>query len=167
MPTIWGLFSRKIGLKAVWSTVLIGFVAAYIIKFGLSVSRDGFLTEVALLRPLVEWIAAHSRIVDLTAGLIFPFLILVFLELFEKHEHRGWQRVMETRKAFAELPPLESSTLPGKMVAICLAMLAIVMGVLAVINREEAGILIALAIVLSAIAGGMYIFLRRADAKAN
>ncbi len=164
MPTIWGLFSRKIGLKAVWSTVLVGFVAAYIIKFGLSVSRDGFLTEIAMLRPLVEWIAAHSRIVDLTAGLIFPFIILVFLELLEKHEHRGWQRVMNTRKAFAELPALESSTLPGRMVAICLTMLAIVMGVLAVINRAEASILVTLAIVLLAIAGGMFVFLRRVDA---
>ena len=167
MPTIWGLFSRKIGLKAVWSTVLVGFVAAYIIKFGLSVSRDGFLTEVGFLLPLVEWIAAHSRIVDLTAGLIFPFIILVFLELLEKHEHIGWQRIKETRKAFAELPPLESSTLPGKMVAICLTMLAVVMGVLAAINREEAGILVALALVLAIISGSMYLFLRRADAKAN
>ena len=163
MPTIWGLFSRKIGLKAVWSTVLIGFVAAYIIKFGLSVSRDGFLTEVALLRPLVEWIAAHSRIVDLTAGLVFPFIILLCLELFEKHEHAGWQRVMNTQKTFAELPALKSSTLPGKMVAICLTMLAVVMGVLSVINREEAGILVTLSIVLLAIAGTMNVFLRRAD----
>ena len=106
-------------------------------------------------------------IVDLTAGLVFPFVILLCLELFEKHEHAGWQRIVETGKAFAELPPLESSTLPGKMVAICLAMLAVVMGVLAAINREEAGILVALSIVLVAIAGTMYLFLRQADKKGS
>tara|TARA_B100001123_G_scaffold444349_1_gene592916 strand:+ start:3059 stop:4786 length:1728 start_codon:yes stop_codon:yes gene_type:complete len=163
MPTIWGLFSRKIGLKAVWGTVLIGFVAAYVIKFGLSLSRDGFLTETAMLRPLVEWIAANSRIVDLTSGLVVPFFILLFLEIFEKHEHPGWSRIMDTKKKFEELPPVKSSALPGKMVVICLTMLAVVMGALSIINREQFGVLITLTIVLLAIAGTMYGFIRRAD----
>jgi Na+/proline symporter len=160
MPTIWGLFSRKIGLKAVWTTVLVGFVAAYLIKFGLSESKGGFLAGVGFLHPLVEWIAEHSRIVDRTAGLVVPFCILLFLEIFGKQEHPGWQRVMETRKTFEESTVAKSSTLPGRMVAICLALLAVLMGVLSVINREETGTLVAVTIVLLTIAGTMYRFNR-------
>jgi len=46
------------------------------------------------------------------------------------------------------------------MVAICLALLAVLMGILSVINREEAGTLVAAAILLLTIAGTMYRFNR-------
>ena len=161
MPSIWGLFSRKIGLKAVWTTVLVGFVAAYLIKFGLSESKGGFLAGVSFLRPLVEWIAEHSRIVDSVAGLVVPFCILLFLEVFRKKENPGWQRVMQTQKTFEESTLTNPSALPSRMVAICLALLAALMAILSVINREEAGTLVAIAIVLLSIACMMYLINRR------
>ena len=48
-------------------------------------------------------------------------------------------------------------------VAISLAVIAVLMAVLSFTNREEAGILVTLAIVLSAIGGILFFFLRRAD----
>jgi len=164
LPSVWGLFSKKIGLAAVWVTTIAGFVTAYLVKFALA--REGFLTEVEVLQPVVSWIAAHSRIADLLSGIVTPFLILSILELVQKNEHPGWKRAMKAKRAFHEEPVAKTYTLPGKMVAASLAVIAILMGSLSIINREGAGILVTFAIVLATIAGTLFVILRLADRRA-
>jgi SSS family solute:Na+ symporter len=161
LPSVWGLFSKKIGLTAVWVTTIAGFVTAYLVKFALA--NGGFLTEVALLEPIVSWIAENSRIADMLGGIVTPFLILMVLELVEKHENPGWARIIKLRKDFHEKPVLQAYTLPGKMVAIALVAIGILMTGLTFVDRKEAGVLIALALALFAIAGVLFVFLRKAD----
>ena len=161
LPTLWGMFSRKIGARTVWSTIVAGAIVAYIIKFALA--RGGFLTEVDAFQPLVQWIAANSRIVDLTAGIIFPLLILTVIEFTGKSEHPGWKRAEASQQSFHDLPAVESSTLPAKMVAISLAIISALMVVLAMLDREEAGVLIGLALVLAGIAGGTQWVVRKKE----
>ncbi len=161
LPSVWGLFSRKIGLTAVWVTTIAGFVTAYLVKFALA--SGGFLADVALLQPIVEWIAENSRVADLLGGIVTPFLILIVLELLEKHESPGWAKTSQLKQNFEEQPVLQAYTLPGKMVAIALVAIGVLMTGLTVIDRKEAGVLIGLAIVLFAIAGVLYHFLRKAD----
>ena len=163
LPTIWGLFSKKIGLKAVWATTLVGFVSAAVVKFGLN--NDGFLTGVGFLQPSAEWVGSHSRIADLTTGILVPLILLVILEVVEKHEHPGWQRVMESQQAFHESAALQSSHLPARMVAITLGVIAVMMTILSMINRAEGKILITFAVVLYAIGGTVFLLIRRADAQ--
>ncbi|MGY8718903.1 MAG: sodium:solute symporter family transporter, partial [Verrucomicrobiia bacterium] len=50
LPTIWGLFSRKIGMSAVWTTAIVGFLSALVVKFGFS--THGFLVDVSFLSSL-------------------------------------------------------------------------------------------------------------------
>ena len=161
LPSVWGLISKKIGLKAVWFTTVAGFVSAYIIKFALA--KGGFLADVDLLQPLVGWIAENRRIADLLVGVVTPFIILIFLELLGKHEHSGWERAQKAKRAFHEEPAVKVDSLPGKMVAISLVVIAVLMASLSLIDREQAGILVTLAFVLFAIAGVLTVFLRRAD----
>ena len=68
---------------------------------------------------------------------------------------------MQTQKTFEESTLANPSALPSRMVAICLALLAALMAILSVINREEAGTLVAIAIVLLSIACMMYLINRR------
>jgi len=161
LPSVWGLFSKKIGLTAVWVTTIAGFVTAYLVKFALA--NGGFLTEVSLLEPIVSWIAENSRIADMLGGIVTPFLILMVLELVEKHENPGWARIIKLREDFHEKPVLQAYTLPGKMVAIALVAIGILMTGLTFVDRKEAGVLIALALALFAIAGVLFVFLKKAD----
>ncbi len=80
LPAVWGLFSKKIGLTAVWVTTIAGFVTAYLVKFAFA--REGFLTGVEFLQPIVAWIAENGRVADMLVGIVTPFLILIALELF-------------------------------------------------------------------------------------
>lgn len=159
LPTIWGLFSKKIGMKAVWSTTLIGFVSAAVVKFG--ISNDGFLTGIAFLQPVVDFVNSHMRITDLMVGILVPFFVLAVLELIEKHEHPGWQRVMESKQTFHETEVAQASTLPAKMVTITLMMIAVVMALLAVFDRESGRVLITFALSLFAVAGTILFFIRK------
>ena len=158
LPTLWGIFSKKIGARTVWSTIIAGAIMAYVIKFGLA--REGIFTQIEMFQPLVEFIAANSRIVDLTAGILFPLFILTVIELLGKTEHPGWERVEESSRSFHDLPAATSSTLPAKMVAISLTVIAVLMVGLAIFDREEAGILVSLAVVLGLIAGALQYSIR-------
>ena len=161
LPSVWGLFSKKIGLTAVWVTTIAGFVTAYLVKFALA--NGGFLTEVALLEPIFSWIAENSRTADMLGGIATPFLILAVWELVGRQENPGWARIIKLRRDFHERPVLQAYTLPGKMVAIALVAIGILMTGLTFVDRKEAGVLIALALVLFAIAGVLFVFLKKAD----
>lgn len=120
LPTIWGLFSKKIGLKAVWITTLTGFACAVLVKFG------GNL--------LPDWIETNRRIAELSAGILLPFAILCILELLEKHEHPGWKRVTENSAHFQEQPTITASTLPTKLVGSTLLIIGLLMAFLALLD---------------------------------
>ncbi len=161
LPTIWGLFSKKIGIKAVWGTTLVGFLAAAIVKFGLA--TDGFLTEFSILQPVSEWVIEHQRIADLSSGILIPFFVLIVLELLSKREHPGWNRVEESKQAFHKTIAVNSSSLPAKMVAITLAAIAAVMAILALFDDSERSILFTFSIILLAIAGVTQYSIRKAE----
>ncbi|MDO6473350.1 hypothetical protein [Maribacter sp. 1_MG-2023] len=158
LPTIWGLFSKKIGIKAVWGTTIIGFISAVIVKFGLT--ENGFLAGSDFLGPLSDWVIANMRIADLTSGILVPFIVLVVLEFFEKNEHPGWARVQESQQKFSRIKSVQSSTMPAKMVMYALAILALVMIVLSFINMEETRILLSFAFMLIFISSGIYLIIR-------
>ena len=162
LPGMWGMFSRKIGTASVWFTIASGAVVAYLVKFVLA--REGFLTEVEAFAPLVELIAANSRLVDLTAGIVFPLLILSVLEFSGKKEHPGYARVQEFAKDFHEQSTAKSSDLPAKMVTVSLVIIAVLMLGLAAFDRAEAPVLGSLAVVLGAIAGIIHWSIKRKSA---
>ncbi len=155
LPTLWGLFSKKIGIKAVWSTTLIGFVSAGIVKFGLS--TDGFLTGFTFLNPISDWVITNMRISDLTSRILVPFTTLFFLEIFEKEEQSGWERIQTSKQTFYESKAVQSATMPARMVAITLAVIATMMMILAIINQSDATILLGFALTLYLIAVVVYL----------
>ncbi len=161
LPFVWGLFSKKIGLNAVWVTTIGGFIAACVVKFALA--GEGFLTNVQFLQPIVAWKEENGRIASMLAGIVTPLLILLVFELCGQNENPGWKRAQKVKSAFREKPAVRTYTLPGKMVAISLVVIALWMGLLASINRQEAGILAFVSAVLIAIGGNLYVFLRRVD----
>ncbi|MFD2256016.1 Na+:solute symporter [Luteolibacter algae] len=165
LPTIWGLFSRKIGLREVWITTFLSFLALIVLKFGLS--QTGFLSGITALEPLITLVSDHIRLADLTSGIAVPFLILCILEVFTKSEHPGWQRVMASKASYQELPPVEASTMPAKMVAVTLAIVAAVMAALAMIDKAEGKILLIFSAVLLGISGVTFATVRKISARSS
>ncbi len=146
LPAIWGLFSKKINIRAVWVTTIVGFIAAYLIKFALS--NNGFLVDVAFLEPIVEWIAQNKRITDMIIGIMVPFLILLTFEFCIKTESPRWEEVTKLKVSFEKEKPADISLMPLKMIAITIAIIAVVIALLAIVNEKHMSIMIYFAIIL-------------------
>ncbi|WP_298502582.1 hypothetical protein [uncultured Maribacter sp.] len=163
LPTIWGLFSKKIKLWGVWFTTVFGFVSAYVLKFMLA--NEGYLTNIDLFNPLVVWISENSRIADMVSGVIGPFTILLLFEFFSKKEDPKWKEVMELRQTFEKEKPLSASLMPLKMLYITISIIAIAIALLALINVEHMQIMFSFSIALAIIAYLAYRYLKNAKKK--
>lgn len=163
LPVIWGLFSKRVKIAGVWFTTIFGFVSAYILKFALS--NNGFLTEVHVLKPLVNWISENSRIADMASGIIGPILVLVLFEIFSKSEDPKWQNVLATRLRFEKEKTLSVSLMPLKMLTITILIIACVVGGLAFINESHRNVMLVFSAALVGIALVAYKFYKRSEKK--
>ncbi|NMH86825.1 sodium:solute symporter family transporter [Flavivirga algicola] len=150
LPSIWGLFSKKISLWAVWVTTITGFISAYIIKFALV--GDGFLTHVELFKPMVNWIADNSRITDMLSGIIVPLIMLLAFEIFSKKENEGWAKALSLKKQFETQKASTASLMPLKMIAITIFIIALAIAILALVNDEHKKLMFSFSIALAVIA---------------
>ena len=161
LPTIWGLFSKKIDIKDAWITTLLGFGTAVTIKFGLT--ANGALSGIDMLQPLINWIGANMRIVDLTAGIVVPLVVLLVLELVKRKENTRYALVERSKQIFHETETITSSTLPTKMIAITLVVIGFMMAVLALTEQGQSGILLSFSALLFLIALVVIILIKKKD----
>ncbi len=150
LPSIWGLFSKKISLWAVWVTTITGFISAYIIKFALV--DDGFLTQIEFLKPIVNWIANNSRITDMLSGIIVPLIMLLAFEIFSKKENEGWAKALSLKRKFEIQKASTASLMPLKMIAITIFTIALAIAILAFLNTEHKSLMFSFSIALTIIA---------------
>lgn len=73
LPTIWGLFSKNIGIASVYVTAAVGAAASALLKFGLS--------------DLI-FVQNNGRAVDVAVGIIPPLITLVVMELLGRAAKR-------------------------------------------------------------------------------
>ena len=80
IPSVWGLFSKRMGQKAVWWSMGTTYVAAFLIKTGLAFEN---------------FVNRHAVFVDAFIGLVFPVTILLLIELalWKKDRDPGWDRL--------------------------------------------------------------------------
>ncbi|MEN8830432.1 MAG: Na+:solute symporter [Lentimonas sp.] len=162
-PSLWGLFSRKIGGRAVWVTGLSGFVIGAIVRFGFG--ANGWFSEVEALASLNEWVIANANSLKTFVGVIFPVLVLTILELSARGEDPGWGKIAAfTRQEDEEehLRPSASNPIAAKVVAWCLAICGVMMFSLILVNDDSHGILAIFGAILFAISGGILFAVRGA-----
>ena len=82
IPSVWSLFSKRIGPQAVWWSMGITFCL-------------GILIKLDVLFP--DFVSQHVEFVDAFIGLIVPCTILLIFELIlsKRPQDAGWQRYMQ------------------------------------------------------------------------
>ncbi|MDD7985250.1 Na+:solute symporter [Lentisphaera marina] len=163
-PTIWGLFTKKINIKALWLTVSVSFVLGVIFKMGLA--KEGFLVGEAT-QGLADWANGNGKIVDLIIGVVVPVAVLIFMDKSAKSVAEGWNNVENLiAKSKEEGEVKKASDLPAKIVATCLLVLALMMFGLVIYNEQDKGLLAGFGLVLVLIGGGIFSFLKIQKQKA-
>ena len=153
LPTIWGLFSRRIGAGSVWATVAAGFSVGF-----------GVMLYGTFHQQLVEWLPgivpatglspAATRTADVIAGVLVPLATLLILELAAAgQESAGWRRITErAAEVKSRTEPIKTSSLPGQMVAWSVGSCGALIGLLAIFAASDQVTLAAFAVTLLALA---------------
>lgn len=105
IPSIWGLFSKRIGQRTVLGSMSITFLMAVLIKSGVF---------------FADFIDSHAEFVDAFVGLVFPVAILLIAELFlrTRQQDSGWDRyesVQTQEREMVEESCKEMNRLSGRM----------------------------------------------------
>lgn len=81
IPSIWGLFSKRIGQKAIWWSMGITYLIGILVKTDMVFS---------------DFINSHIEFVEAFVGFVFPFIVLLMIELilWRKEKDPGWNRIL-------------------------------------------------------------------------
>lgn len=158
IPSIWGLFSKRIGSKAVWWSMGITFFLGIIMKTGLF---------------LEDFVSRNVEFVDAFIGFVVPCTILLVIELFlwKQETDAGWNRYTQASKEAEYVDPEQVqknkaagdlySSMGIKIMMGTYAAIGIAMGVLAFFDPSHRGELLiyaAIFIVVSALVLFLYFF---------
>lgn len=158
LPTIWGLFSRRIGLGTAWGVTLVSAAAGVLAKMGLG--AGGWFAGVEWLAGAARLAQINPRITEIVVGTALPLLLLLIAELSLRDVHPGWLRLEERRRVKHAEQIVMPSRLPARLCGWSVAGLAGVMAVLAVMDRKEAPILAIFAVMLALVGGSILVLTR-------
>lgn len=162
-PTIWGLFTKRVDIKAIWTTVVISFVLGVIFKLGLA--ADGFLIS-ETTQSLADWCNANGKTVDLIIGVIVPVIVLVVMDRMGKSVASGWDKVEALVAEVNESGSVqEASDMPAQVVGGCLGVLSLMMFGLVFYNDEGQGLLALFGVILLLMTATIFTFLRFKNAR--
>jgi Na+/proline symporter len=151
LPTIWGLFSKRIGLRTTWAVTLVSATIGLLVKFGFA--KGGWFSDAAWLSGLLSLAQANSRMTEIVVGVSMPLLLLAVSEwLLSSGVHPGWARVEARRRQFHASDRVLPSRLPARLCGWSVAALALLIAALIPFNRAQWLTLVIFAAVLGVIA---------------
>lgn len=159
LPTMWGAYSHKVGLRTAWTTTLLGMFAGVMVKFGLQ--DGGFLSSVGFLSLMAEWVQANARVAELLVGTLVPLAVLASVEIFGAKPKVDPLRVFERPADSPVVADVKASPLPAILSGWTVAIIGAVMMVLAVLDSEERWVLVGFSAMLIAISASIFLAIRR------
>lgn len=139
LPTIWGLFSRKLTSAAMWITVATSAVCATIVF--LLQSWEGAAGSQSELNRLAHWLQQYPRQADMLVGLVLPAIVLTGLEILGRSTSPGWTRVSGLRSPDVELISSEGSIFTLRAASWTLLGSGLLLGGLIFVDRSDAVVL--------------------------
>ena len=160
-PALWGVFSRKIGLKHMLIVALTCFSIGVGLRFGLpAVSQEG-----DTLWVVTEYVLGNKKVIEMLLGVVLPVCMLTLFELTLKKTDGGASRVDQcaekSREADATSVEMLFDAFPARMVMfslLCLGVWVILIGI-----REPSARVVLLSVggLLLLLSGVIEIFVRK------
>jgi len=144
LPTIWGLFSKKIGLKAAWLVSIISIFIGFMVKLGFQ--EQGWFASAPFFDNLTKLIQENQRVTDIVVGTAFPFLLLLGIEFFTRSVDTGWTKVQAHKNEFTTTSDTSPSTYPAKLCGWSTLIVGIIISVISIITVENQGLVAAFGI---------------------
>lgn len=135
LPTIWGLFSEKIGLKTAWLVSGISIIFGLGVKIG--IQTGGWLTGLNYLSDLVGKLQANEMVTDIGVGTIFPLALLIISEIIIKTPSEGWEKVISRKNQYSSAVVVDPSTFPAKLCAWSTIVVGIMMALIGAFSIDN------------------------------
>lgn len=154
LPTIWGLFSRRVGQSSIWVTSGVTFLVGGILKFG--------FTGAAAASGLGLWVNTNMRALEVGVGVgvLVPFAVLLVMEWLAKDTSPRYLRLRQFTADTSEETELPPSAFPGQIVSYGVGVLAVVMAVVAFTGEDQGHIILLFSLFLLTL-GGTLLWLSR------
>ncbi len=162
-PTVWGLFSRKVGVAAVWWTAGVGMVAGLFVRLWLA--KDGWLTQYEAFAPAADMIQENMKVAETISGVILPVAVLCVVQILSKNTNPGYERItslpsQQDQDVAESTGPADK--LPALVVGYAVGICGVLMlGLLPFNSKEDAVVLVAFAAVTLVISGIILFFTLR------
>lgn len=156
LPTIWGIFSKKLNLKAAWLITAISFFIVILLKLG--IQENGWLSNVSFLNGLTVDLRNDERIFELVVGIFVPLLLLLIAELSIKEVDKGWLRIVANRQKTLSDTAVIPSQYPLKLCAISFIIVGVVISLLSFLQKSNVIFLLSFGLVLLII-GALILYL--------
>jgi len=161
-PTLWGLFSRKIGIRDMLVVALTSFGVGLTLRFG--VAGNPWIAEGDWLWPLASFLSMHTQHIEIIAGVALPVVMLIGFEVWKHGVDPGSDRVAHhgaKARAHAESASLPFDPYAARMVMCSLLILGLWILILSLNATAERGVLLGFGVALIVAAGGIHRFIRR------
>ncbi|GEM_PF-144413 len=161
LPTMWGLFSKRMTMAGAWITTVTGVTASLVVKFGFQ-GANAWFANVPALEPLHQLASINPSVTDWVVGLTVPLSLLLMLELLylKRGTNEGYKRVHSSSVQFSAKPLGKSSLLPAKIVAWFVLGLACVFVPLLPMAGEGVQVMLFLILTLALIGAGVLLKIR-------
>ncbi|MDF1815898.1 MAG: hypothetical protein P1V20_27105 [Verrucomicrobiales bacterium] len=163
-PTLWGLFSRKIGIREMIIVALTSFSIGLFLRFGLA--SNPAIEQGDSLWIVAEFLRENSRNVEVIVGVLLPIVMLVFFEMRSRKIDDGAIR-LDTQtaemKAQIELDSQDRpfDPFPARMVMFSLLVIGAWLVILGIYGGDNTAILYSFGAVLLLVSGLIEILVRR------
>jgi SSS family transporter len=107
-PTLWGLFSRKIGIRHMIIVALTSFATGLLLRFG--IADNPWITAESFLHPFATFLASHSQNIEVIIGVLLPLLMLIGFEWKQRTTDPGAARLDHHRQTVPSISPPTSTT---------------------------------------------------------
>ncbi len=161
-PTLWGLFSRKIGIREMILVALTSFAIGLALRFGLA--SNPFVEEGDRLWPLARYLAENTKNVEVLVGVVLPLVMLGFIEWTKDHSDERAMEVPDkghSEETESSGPPYEFDPFPARMVMGSHLVIGLGMSLLGILGGSDRATLLTFGCVLLLIAGLIQITIKR------
>lgn len=153
IPSVWGLFSKKIGQNAVWLSLGLAYLVGFIVKIGFSY-KGLFVNLWDGGEQIALYLQANGELFNAIIGMVIPIFVLTIIEIIARRKSIsvGWDNLIYSIKKNEieerNTKSISISKLPVKILISTFGILGIAIGWLAIVNIEQRQVLIPISILL-------------------
>lgn len=154
-PTLWGLFSKRIGIREMIIVALTSFAIGLTLRFGFA--TNPYIASDSSLYGFASFLSENSKNVEVVVGVLIPIIMLIGFEMASRREDSGAKLLEEHFDQHSDSAGDSGSEVfdpfPARMVMFSMLVMAIWMLLLALSVDSGHAALYSLSIVLLAASG--------------